>query len=843
MSGGQRQRLAIARSIVKRPPILILDEATSAIDVRTERIVQEALDRVSKGRTTIVIAHRLSTIKRADKIIVLRKGISIEEGTHEQLVADEEGVYHGLVHAQNLAMDHEEHIEEDLDLHHTKTTATEHSEKHVHLGAKSNSVHSLTEADYKHRGLMRSFGRLIYEQRTRWLPYTLTVFGAMAAGGVYPIQAYVFAKIINVFTYTGPKFVHDGNFWSGMFGVIAAGVGVAYFTLGFASYTISVAVSTFYRQEYLVNMISKRISFFDVEGHSAGSLTSRLSNDSTQLQQLMGTEMSMALISVFNLAGSIAISFAFGWKLSLVGLFSALPIILGAGYLRVSQEMKFEKMNAAVFEDSSQFATEAVGAFRTVMSLIMEDTIGQRYSTLLAGHVAKAFSQAKYSTVVFAASDSIELACMALCFWYGGTLLASKEYDIVQYFVIYMAVVQGSQAAGLWFSFAPNMAEATGAANRILSIRPSPDDDEQKPQKFNKSEGPVGVEFRNVYFTYKSRDVPVITGLNLKIEPGQFAALVGASGCGKSTTISLLERFYDPDSGSIICGNQDVSSVDIKEYRSAMSLVAQEPTLYEGTLRENIALSVDVESATDEAIEQACADAQIHEFILSLPDGYATKLGSKGMSLSGGQKQRIALARALLRRPKILLLDEATSSLDSESEKQVQAAIERAAREGGRTVIAVAHVSFSHFDPYRSITLQSGTDYYVAPGYYPKSRHHFRPRKRQGAGTGGPSRPPQEARRLLPDGEFTSPFLPKESRANTPISVPSASSGPVINIHTVKSCGFCAAFCLEHCPGLLFSHSMFCLLLLCFLFEVEKPSCHRDTFFTLYYSFPLFPAR
>lgn len=689
MSGGQRQRIAIARSIIKKPPILILDEATSAIDVRTERIVQEALDRVSKNRTTIVIAHRLSTIKRADKIIVLRKGKLVEEGTHEQLLANEDGVYYGLVNAQELSMFHEEEIEEDIALHPTKTAGTLHSEK-AHEGP-GDHIPGFEEPDYQQRGIIRSFGRLLYEQRSRWFPYSVTILGAMCAGAVYPLQAYIFANIIQVFTYSGAQLVSKGDFWSGMFGVQALGVGIAYFVLGWASYTISVAVSTHYRQEYIDNMLRKRIPFFDSEGHSAGSLTSRLSTDSTQLQQLMGTEMSMALISVFNLLGSISISFAYGWKLALVGLFSALPIILGAGYLRVSQEMKFEKMNAAVFEDSSQFATEAVGAFRTVMSLIMEDTIGDRYSTLLEGHVSQAFGRAKWSTLVFAGSDSIELACMALCFWYGGTLLASREYNILQYFVIYVAVVQGSQAAGMWFSFAPNMAEATGAANRILSLRPSKDEKEVEPEEFTKTEDAIGIEFKNVYFSYKSREVPVITGLNLKIEPGQFAALVGASGCGKSTIISLLERFYDPDSGIIICGDQNISAVDTKDWRSAISLVAQEPTLYEGTLRENIALSVDAASATDEAIKQACISAQIHEFIISLPDGYATVLGPKGMSLSGGQKQRIALARALLRKPRLLLLDEATSSLDSESEKQVQAAIERAAGDGGRTVIAVAH--------------------------------------------------------------------------------------------------------------------------------------------------------
>lgn len=241
----------------------------------------------------------------------------------------------------------------------------------------------------------------------------------------------------------------------------------------------------------------------------------------------------------------------------------------------------------------------------------------------------------------------------------------------------------------MWFSMAPNIAQATGAANRVISMRPST---KNPPPKYDAVRNPVsavGIEFRNVYFTYQSRSVPVLSNLNIKVEPGQFAALVGASGCGKSTTISLLERFYDATSGNVLYNEQDITSLDPHEYRKNISLVSQEPTLYEGTIRDNISLSVD--SATDAEIEQACTDAQIHEFITSLPDGYSTRLGPKGMSLSGGQKQRLSLARALLRKPKLLLLDEATSSLDSESEKQVQEAIERAAGEGGRTVLAVAH--------------------------------------------------------------------------------------------------------------------------------------------------------
>jgi ATP-binding cassette subfamily B (MDR/TAP) protein 1 len=165
--------------------------------------------------------------------------------------------------------------------------------------------------------------------------------------------------------------------------------------------------------------------------------------------------------------------------------------------------------------------------------------------------------------------------------------------------------------------------------------------------------------------------------------------LVGPSGCGKTSIVSLLERFYDAQKGKILCNGTNIADIDTKEYRKAISLVAQEPTLYQGTVKENILLGV-TETTTEEAIHQACLEAEIHDFITSLPDGYNTDVGTKGINLSGGQKQRIAIARALIRDPKILLLDEATSSLDSESEKLVQKAFEKAGKKG-RTMVVVAH--------------------------------------------------------------------------------------------------------------------------------------------------------
>lgn len=228
------------------------------------------------------------------------------------------------------------------------------------------------------------------------------------------------------------------------------------------------------------------------------------------------------------------------------------------------------------------------------------------------------------------------------------------------------------------------------ASNRIINTRSSRlTNEHNKTSDMGNTKGGMKIELRNVGFKYPSRETPVFNGLNLSIEAGQFVGLVGASGCGKTSIISLLERFYEIDSGKILCNDKDVSDVNIYEYRKHLSLVAQEATLFQGTLRDNITLGVDRDTVTDEQLHKACRDASIHEFIVSLPDGYNTNIGSRGVSLSGGQKQRVAIARALIRNPQVLLLDEATSSLDSESERTVQAAFERAGK--GRTMICVAH--------------------------------------------------------------------------------------------------------------------------------------------------------
>ncbi|KAI5988982.1 multidrug resistance protein 4 [Pisolithus albus] len=249
--------------------------------------------------------------------------------------------------------------------------------------------------------------------------------------------------------------------------------------------------------------------------------------------------------------------------------------------------------------------------------------------------------------------------------------------------------------AGSVFAFVPDISSARGAGAAIIKLLDStPEIDAESPEgktfEGKKVEGQIQLE--NVHFRYPTRPtVPVLRGLNLTVAPGTYVALVGASGCGKSTVIQLIERFYDPVVGQVLLDGQPINEYNIQEYRKQIALVSQEPTLYAGSIRFNILLGATkpVSEVSQEELEAVCRDANILDFIQSLPNGFDTEVGGKGSQLSGGQKQRIAIARALLRNPKVLLLDEATSALDSASEKVVQEALDRAAK--GRTTIAIAH--------------------------------------------------------------------------------------------------------------------------------------------------------
>ncbi|KAF1823088.1 P-loop containing nucleoside triphosphate hydrolase protein [Dissoconium aciculare CBS 342.82] len=718
LSGGQKQRIAIARAIVSDPKILLLDEATSALDTKSEGVVQAALDKAAEGRTTIVIAHRLSTIKNADNIVVMSKGKIVEQGTH-QLLLWKKGAYYNLVEAQRIAQEKEEKQREDDEIETRLMNRHTFEDKSFGTPGYQGSHDSaglellqMTEAQEQAAGV--EFANLQkqgvdHEKYSTWslvkmiggynkqeIPYMLLgLFLAIIAGGAQPVQSVFFSKSIVALAEPPSRYAElqeQASFWAWMFFMLAMVQFVALIIQGVAFAYCSERLVHRARDSAFRYMLRQDVEFFDREENSAGSLTSFLSTETTHLAGMSGTTLGTILQVLTTLIGGFILSLAIGWKLALVCI-ATVPVIVGCGFLRFWMLVRFQGRAKQAYEKSASFACEATSAIRTVASLTREEDVLKLYADQLNSQGAKSLSTILNSSSLYAASQSLMFCCVALGFWYGGNLISTHEYDLFEFFLCFSAVIFGAQSAGTVFSFAPDMGKAKHAAVEIKALTErQPTIDSWSKEGTHISDMKGLVEFRDVHFRYPTRpEQPILRGLNLTIRPGQFVALVGASGCGKSTTIALLERFYDPVMGGVMVDGHDISSLNVANYRNHIALVSQEPTLYQGTVRDNILLGADKrpEDVPEEAIIQACKDANIYEFILSLPEAFNTVVGNKGSMLSGGQKQRIAIARALLRDPKILLLDEATSALDSESEKVVQAALDKAAK--GRTTIAVAH--------------------------------------------------------------------------------------------------------------------------------------------------------
>ncbi|RIB29019.1 P-loop containing nucleoside triphosphate hydrolase protein, partial [Gigaspora rosea] len=700
LSGGQKQRIAIARAIIKDPKILLLDEATSALDTHSEDIVQNALDKASRGRTTIVIAHRLSTIRNATKIFVMNKGVIIESGTHNELM-DKKGCYSKLVEAQEIqqALKDEKtlnilnsfinppkdtKINGDNQLAHTLSNKSSHSMKKsdVEMGLEHNN-HDYTAWEL--------FKKVAFINRPEMLILSIGVITSTINGCMYPFFAITFSSVIQAFTKTGETLHNEATFWALMFLVFAVLIFLANLiqniTLGISSENLTKRINSM----SFASILRQDISFFDEENNSVGALASHLSLDITHIKGLAGSTLGNILQIIATIIASIVVSFIFDWRLTLVCL-CCIPLLVGSGALRVKMLNGFQQKTKKAYENSAQIACEGADNIRTVAALTREDHLCKIYHNLLDEPMRQGFKNAFLASISFAFANSVNVLVNAVTFWYGSRLFMENLLDIGKMFTVYMAIVLGSTSAGRVLAHAPDMIKAKSASATIISLIervPTIDTWRQDGETVKTIKGHL--KFSDVNFHYPTRpNVPALQGLNLEVKPGQYAALVGPSGCGKSTIINLSERFYKQTSGTITIDEMDIDKMNVNNLRQHIALVSQEPSLYNMTIKENIILGCPPgQDITQNDIDKACREANIHDFIVGLPDGYNTCVGGKGTQLSGGQKQRIAIARALIRNPKILLLDEATSALDSESEKVVQKALDAAAR--GRTTLAIAH--------------------------------------------------------------------------------------------------------------------------------------------------------
>ncbi|EPS73347.1 hypothetical protein M569_01408, partial [Genlisea aurea] len=714
LSGGQKQRIAIARAILKNPRILLLDEATSALDAESERVVQEALDRIMINRTTLIVAHRLTTVRNADMIAVIHKGKMVEKGTHSQLLEDPEGAYSQLIRLQETHKNEDEFTEE-LE----RTSYSGHYSRQGNHTHSHPSLRSSTRKSGSHRSL--SFTRAISvsstgfeesqlsadhsddESNHRNVPLSrlaslnkpeipILAAGALSAvvnGAIVPFFGILLSFVIKTFFEPPHKLRQDSRFWALMFVLLGA---VSFITYPLRTYFFGVAGSRLIRRirmmcfEKVVNM---EVGWFDEAENSSGIIGARLAADASTVRALVGDALAQIVQDLSSALVGLIIAFVASWELALIVLV-LVPIIALNGYIQVKFMTGFSADAKIMYEEASQIANDAVGTIRTVASYCAEDKVMETYNRKCEAPLKIGVKRALISGTGFGVSLALVFCAYAIAFYAGARLVAAGKTTFSNVFRVFFALTMAAVAISQSSTFAPDSSKAKSAAASIFSIldRKSKIDPSEEsgttPETFRGE-----IELKHISFKYPTRpDFPIFRDLSLRIRSGKTVALVGESGSGKSTVISLLQRFYDPDSGVITIDGIDIQKLQLKWLRQQMGLVSQEPILFNESIRDNIAYGKEGK-ATESEIIAAAELANAHTFISGLQQGYDTMVGERGVQLSGGQKQRVAIARALVKVPKILLLDEATSALDAESEKVVQGALDRAMVD--RTTVVVAH--------------------------------------------------------------------------------------------------------------------------------------------------------
>jgi ATP-binding cassette subfamily B protein len=679
LSGGQRQRIAIARALLKDTPILLLDEALSSVDTENESLIQEALDRLMQGRTTLIIAHRLSSVIGADRIIVLEDGAIVENGTHQELVAGN-GTYTRLMADQVTANGRNGHF---------ATAATDGDEVGLTGGDGSLNLDErrqtftamlLTPSSI---GWLALWSRLFGLVKDWWLQLGITfvcgVGHVAAIIGIGVVSALIVGRVAKGQDFTALLY--------GLMALIPLSAGVHYLESWLAH---DLAYRLLAELRVRVYQLLDRLAPAYLFRRRTGDLVSLVTADVETIELFFAHTIAPGFVAVMVPGTVLAVLAYFAWPLALV----LLPFLVAVGLSpfiasrvqdRLGRDFRDQLgvVNAQMV-DSVQGLKEVVAFLRGPRQLSAIRSQGERMNQVRLRFLNRLSFENVFVEGLMGAGSLAVLT--------SGAVLVSQGHLAAAVLPLLTLLAQASFVPVSEIAkIGKELADSLASARRLFAVEDEPVPVVDGPgvtlSPGGNGAGQPLIQYDAVTFAYGPGEPIVLRDVSFAMAQGQTVALVGRSGSGKTTTAQLLMRFWDPIGGRILLGGHDLRQFGLDELRGRMALVSQDTYLFNTTVAEN--LRIGRPGATIAELIEAARLANADEFIARLPEGYDTLIGERGVQLSGGQRQRLAIARAILKDAPILILDEATSHLDSENERLVHQALRRLM--AGRTTLMIAH--------------------------------------------------------------------------------------------------------------------------------------------------------
>jgi ATP-binding cassette, subfamily C, bacterial CydCD len=673
LSGGQRQRIAIARALLRDAPILVLDEALSSVDAESEALIQAALDRLMRGRTTLVFAHRLSSVVGADRILVLDDGRLVEQGTHGELIG-RGGAYTRLMAAQ--AMD--------------GAGAVAVGARPVFSGTNGDGA----AADVRDEALADE-AHAIVGGTVGWGPVLRTLVdktrgyrGQLALTfvlGVARVTALIGVGVLSALAVRAVKRGEPAGALLASLLVVAPLAGALHWLESWLAHDVAYRLLTDMRLAVFRKLDALAPAY--LTRRRSGDLVGAATHDVELIEYFFAHTITPALVAVLVPAAVLVVLGSFGGALVLV----LVPFLLYTALVPILGRARIDRLGSRAREASGDLNAHVVDTVQGLAEIVAYlrvrawgEALGVKARRFYELRLPFLRDLARQTAFQEAATGFGGLAVITVGAW----LAHQGRLDAASLPLLTLLAL--SAFIPLWevAQVGRQLADTLGAARRLSAVEAEPvpvTDGPGVPAAIARRG--LAVELADVRFTYPGRTRPALDGVSLRIDDGSTVAVVGPSGAGKTTVASLLLRFWDPQSGVVRLFGQDLREYKLDELRRRIALVAQDTYLFNDTLRANVLLARP--DADDAALSVAIERAALNGLVAALPDGLDTVVGERGAQLSGGQRQRVAIARAFLKDAPVLILDEATSHLDAVSEAAVRAALERLARD--RTTLVIAH--------------------------------------------------------------------------------------------------------------------------------------------------------